>query len=314
MKICITDHPFKDLNIAKALIGSEGHELVLLDDNNRDELYDADAVLVGMFKTDELTIAKLTKCKIITRFGTGFDNIDIDAAHRHNIIVSNIPDFCMDEVSDHTVALLLACARHLPLAQQVVKNGKWGPPSMDINTFRRLKNQTLGLIGFGRIARLVAQKARAFGLDCLVYDPYVSYKAAEEARCTKLELAKVLETADYISLHLPLTSETAGIIDAETLRLMKPSAFVINTARGPLINQADLLDALDAGQIAGAALDVLYTEPPGEQERRLIDMPQVIVTPHIGWMSIEARDDMQTKGIEEVLRVLRGDQPAYKVN
>lgn len=314
MKICITDHPFKDLNIAKALINSEGHELALLGDDNPEALYNADAVLVGMFKMNELMLEKLTKCRIITRFGTGFDNINTEAAKKYDIIVSNIPDFCMDEVSDHALALLLACARHLPLAQQVVRDGQWGPPSMNINTFRRLKNQTLGLIGFGRIARMVAQKARVFGLDILTYDPYVSYKVAEEARATKLELEKVLEAADYISLHLPLTSETAGIINAETLRLMKPSAYVINTARGPLINQTDLIDALEVNMIAGAALDVLYAEPPGETERRLIGLPNVIVTPHIGWMSIEARDDMQTKGVEEVLRVLRGEQPVYRVN
>ena len=317
MKVIITDHPFESLDIAQEIFSSHGIEMEELQSRDSDVIIakgkEADAFLVGMAPFDDNLLGSLDQCQIIVRFGTGYDNIDIKAATTRGIPVSNVPDFCMDEVSDHAMAFILAAGRKIIQGQNAVKDGKWGPMSVDINSFHCLKGQTLGLYGMGRIAQLVAKKARAFGMNCISFDPFMSADEMSKNNVEKVEMDALLKRADFISLHAPLTDETENAFDLDKFKSMKNTAWIINTSRGQIIRESDLAEALDQGLIAGAALDVLAPEPPAK-DSPLLNRDNVFITPHIGWMSLEARDDMLRKGVEEVVRVLKGEKPKNCLN
>lgn len=317
MKVVITDHPFVSMNIAQEIFSSNGIEMEDLQTQDSTTIIakakESDAILVGMAKIDEKIIGSLNQCKLIVRFGTGYDNVDVKAATSRGIPVSNVPDFCMDEVSDHAMAFILAAGRKIIQGQEAVKEGKWGPMSVDINSFYRLRGQTLGLYGFGRISLMVAQKARAFGMNCISFDPLVGEGAMSKNNVEKVEMEALLKRSDFISLHAPLTDETENAFDLDKFSSMKKTAWIINTSRGPIIREKDLATALDQGLIAGAALDVLASEPP-DKDSPLLNRDNVFITPHIAWMSLGARDDMQRKGVEEVVRVLKGEMPKNIVN
>lgn len=318
MKVVITDHPFVSLDIANSIFSSNGIAMEDLQTKDPETIIahakKSDAILSGMARIDRKVIDTLEQCKIIVRFGTGYDTIDVTSATSRGIMVSNVPDFCMDEVSDHAVALLLVAARKIMEGQNGVREGKWGPMSVDITSFHRLKGQILGLFGFGRISRLVAKKANAFGMHCIAFDPFVEKDEMLRNNVEKVEMEALLERSDYISLHAPLTDETENAFDLDKFRAMKGTAWIINTSRGPVIREDDLVTALDQGLIAGAALDVMATEPPEKDKHPLLNRDNVFITPHIAWMSLEARDDMQAKGAEEVVRVLKGERPKNIVN
>jgi len=317
MKVVITDHPFVSMNIAQEIFSSNGIEMEDLRTQDSETIIakakESDAILVGMAKIDETIIGSLNQCKLIVRFGTGYDNIDVKAATSKGIPVSNVPDFCMDEVSDHAMAFILVAGRKIIQGQEAFKEGKWGPMSVDINSFYRLRGQTLGLYGFGRISLMVAQKARAFGMNCISFDPLVGEGAMSKNNVEKVEMEALLKRSDFISLHAPLTDETENAFDLNKFSSMKKTAWIINTSRGPIIREKDLATALDQGLIAGAALDVLASEPP-DKDSPLLNRDNVFITPHIAWMSLGARDDMQRKGVEEVVRVLKGERPKNVVN
>lgn len=317
MKVVITDHPFVSLDIAQEIFSSNGIEMEDIQTRDSEEIIakgkEADAFLVGMAPFDDKILGSLTQCKIVVRFGTGYDNIDIKAATSRGIPVSNVPDFCMDEVSDHAMAFILTAGRKIIQGVNAVKDGKWGPMSVDINSFHCLKGQTLGLYGLGRIAQLVAQKARAFGMNCIAFDPFMSEDEMSKNNVEKVEMDALLNRSDFISLHAPLTEETENAFDLDKFKNMKNTAWIINTSRGQIIQESDLATALDQGLIAGAALDVLAPEPPAK-DSPFLNRDNVIITPHIGWMSLEARDDMLRKGVEEVVRVLKGEKPKNSLN
>lgn len=318
MKVIITDHPFASLDIAKEILTSNGMELEDISTHDPEIIMshtrDADGILSGMAKIDNQVIDALTQCKVIVRLGTGYDTIDVKAASAKGIMVGNVPDFCMDEVSDHAVALMLTAGRKILEGHKAVHEGKWGPRSVQIDTFYRIKDQVVGLFGFGRISRLTAEKVCGFGMKCLACDPFVSKEDMSEVGVEKVEMDELLKRSDYISLHTPLMEETEHLFNMDKFRSMKKSAWIINTSRGPIIKEEDLVAALDQGLIAGAALDVLEFEPPDKDNSPLLNRDNVIVTPHIGWMSLGARDDMQRKGVEEVVRVLKGEKPVNVVN
>lgn len=318
MRVLITDHPFESLSIAKEIFSSNGIEMEELNTATPEVILArapaVDAILSGMAKIDGKIIDALGQCKIIVRLGTGYDTIDVKAASAKGIMVANVPDFCMDEVSDHAVAFIVTAGRKILEGHKVVHAGKWGPRSVNIDTFYRLRGQVLGLFGYGRISRLTALKAQAFGIHCLAYDPFVSKEDMAEAGVEKVEMDVLLNRSDFISLHAPLNEKTEHFFDINKFRSMKKSAWIINTARGPVIKEEDLVTALDQGLIAGAALDVLEFEPPDKDKHPLLNRDNVIVTPHIGWMSLGARDDMQRKGVEEIVRVLKGESPVNVVN
>lgn len=271
----------------------------------------ADAVITADSKIDRSIIENLVKCKIIVRQGIGFDNIDIKAATEKNIIVCNVPDYCTDEVSDHTIALILSLVRKVPVYSGLVKNGIWDIKS--VSPIRRLSTLVLGLAGFGKIAREVARKAKPFGFRIMAFDPYVSPQLAEECGVDLVNFEDLIKESDIISIHVPLSKETLHLFDKTKFNLMKPTAYIVNTGRGPLINEKDLYEALKNNRLAGAALDVLEQEPP-QKDNPLLALENVIVTPHAAFYSEESYMDLRRKAVQEVKRVLSNQPPLNQVN
>lgn len=310
-RVVVLGHRFSDLGIEKDVLGSS---VTVVDAATTtdflEELSEAHAVLLGTSASiDSVLIANLKKCNIIVRYGIGVDNVDVDAAGRAGIPVANVPDYCIDEVSDHVMALLLAKARRLKEAIGHALRGEWGASSLA--STRRLSTQTLGLVGYGRIGKAVADKALTFGMRVLVHDPYSS--AAAESGMEQLDLLPLLHKSDFVSLHCPLTPSTAGIIGETTLKHFKEGAVLINTSRGGLVDENALLKAIDSGDLAGAALDVLPVEPP-DPDSRVLNHPKILVTPHVAWYSVDALADLRTKAAENVRDVLLGRAPSNVVN
>lgn len=271
----------------------------------------ADALMVTIQPVDAALIASLSNCNIIARVGTGLDAIDIPAATERGIWVTSVPDYSIDEVSTHAIALLLNHARRLQKMFASVRAGKWYDADA-IEPAPRLRGQVLGLIGYGRIGRAVAVKARGLGLQVIVYDPFIQIDETVE-QVKQVDLDLLLSSADFISLHSPLSDASREIINAAALKQMKPSAYLINTARGELIDEEALLDAVLSGSIAGAALDVLSVEPP-PPDYPLLHETRITITPHAGWYSEASKLDVRVKAIEDVARVLTGKAPRSPVN
>ncbi len=272
----------------------------------------ADAIMVTLHQVNVELISKLERCKIISRVGTGLDAIDIPGAAQKGIWVCNVPDYCIDEVSTHAITLMLMLARSLPGMQKSVHDGTWYDPSK-ITPFRRLRGQTLGVFGYGRIGTSSAAKGRGLGLNVIAHDPYVYPGIMEAAGVRPVDLETLLRESDFLTLHAPFTPETRNVINAQSLALMKPGAFLINTARGPLVDEDALLAAIQSGKIAGAGIDVFWVEPPSN-DHPFLHEPRIIVTPHTGWYSEESRVDVRHKAAEEVARVLRGEKPIAPAN
>ncbi|MBA3946578.1 MAG: C-terminal binding protein [Herpetosiphonaceae bacterium] len=271
----------------------------------------ADAIIVTVQKISANLIASLERCRVISRAGTGLDAIDIPAATAQGIWVAYVPDYSVDEVSSHAVGLLLAHARGIPWLVESTRSGSWS--HQVIAPRRRLSGQTLGLLGFGRIGQVVAAKARGLGLEIIVHDPYLADQFITDNGARPVDRETLLRDSDYLSLHVPLTDANRRFLDAQALALMKRTAFVINTARGGLIDEEALLRAVQSGQLAGAGLDVLTVEPP-PPDHPLLHEPRIIITPHTGWYSEDANHDVRVRACEEVVRVLRGERPRYPVN
>ena len=313
--VAVTDSVFPNLDAARRVLSAVHAEVRLASQPTPEAIVEvareADGVLVTYAKVTADMIREMKRCRIISRFGIGVDNVDIAAATSAGIVVTKVPDYCIDEVSDHAMALLLALVRKIPFANRRAHAGRWEMSA--VVPIHRLRGTILGLAGFGRIPQLVAPKAQAFGLKVMSHDPYVSKEAMAKLGVESVTFGELLERSDYISVHAPLTPETHHLFNADAFRKMKPSAYLINTARGPLVDAQALADALDAGQLAGAALDVLSQEPP-PQDSRLFGRDNVILTPHTGFYSEESLVDLQVKASEEVARVLTGQTPRNPVN
>lgn len=273
---------------------------------------EADALLVVYAPITQDLIERLPRCKVIVRAGIGFNNVDLEAASRQGILVANVPDYCQDEVADHTLALLLALVRRVGYLHEKVREGTW-----DANLAKsapRLRGKTLGLLGCGAIGQEVARRAAAFGLRIVGYDPYASFSDLAQHDIHKVEtLDEFLGSIDFLSLHLPLTATTRHIIDRSALAKMKPTAFIVNTSRGGLIQEEDLYAALTRHVISGAALDVLESEPPrGAPE--LAGLENVIVTPHTAFLSESSVDELRMKASMEVIRSLKEGRSRHQVN
>ena len=313
--IAVTDSPFPSLDPAKAALARIDPELRVANSASAEDILavgrDADAILVTYAKLPGELLRQFRRCKAIGRFGLGVDNIDIAAAAELGITVTYVPDYCMQEVSDHTMALLLALARKVPQSNALVQAGRWDMPA--VVPIHRLAGRVLGLVGFGNIPRALAPKAKAFGLRVVAHDPYASQHALAAAGVEGMSFDRLLEISDFVSIHAPLLPATRGLFNAEVFRKMKQGACLINTARGPLVDEDALLAALDSGRLAGAALDVVAVEPLPKQSR-LIGRDNVVLTPHTGFYSVEALNELQTKCAADVARVLSGEKPVYPVN
>jgi D-3-phosphoglycerate dehydrogenase / 2-oxoglutarate reductase len=312
--VAVADSVFPNLDPATRVLSAIGAELKLAADSSPESVMklaaDADAVLVTYAKISADMIRQMKKVRIISRFGIGVDNVDLDAATQQGIVVTKVPDYCIDEVSDHAMALLLTAVRKIPLANGQVHAGTWKMPN--VVPIHRLRGSVLGLVGFGRIPQLVAPKAKSFGMRVVAFDPYVPADVFRNLGVEKVEFADLLKISDYVSIHSPLTPETKGLFNADAFRQMKKGSYVVNTARGPIIDEAALAAAVDSGHIAGAALDVMTNEPPVNSP--LIGKRNVIITPHTSFYSEESLVELQTKASQEVANVLTGKPPRNPVN
>src|SRR5262245_30882370 len=312
--IAVTDNVFPTLDPAKAALARLDPELRMAKSGSPDDILavarDADAILVTYAKLPAELVRALTRCRVIGRFGLGVDNIDLPAAKEKGITVTYVPDYCLQEVSDHAMAMLLALARKIPLSNQLVQTGRWEMPA--VVPIYRLEGRVLGLIGFGNIPRKLVPKAQAFGLRVITHDPYAAPDLAKSMGVDNVSFDELLGASDYISVHAPLTPQTRGLVNAAAFAKMKKGVLIVNTARGPLIDEAALVQALDSGQVGGAALDVLATEPP-PKDFALIGRDNVILSPHTAFYSVDALNELQTKAASDVARVLSGEKPVYPV-
>ncbi len=313
--VAVTDTVFPNLDPVKQALSTIGAELKLAEQPTPEAILDVARDADGLFVTyGQITaevISGLRNCKVIGRFGIGTDNIDIPTASRRGIIVTYAPVYCLDEVSEHTMALLMALARKIPFSSKLVQAGQWDMPA--VVPINRLRGRTLGLVGFGNIPQSLAPKAQAFGLTVIATDPFVKAESAKSLKVEVVSLDTLLERSDFVSVHAPLTKETENLFDADAFKKMKPEAMLINTARGPLVDVAALAQALDDGEIAGAALDVLPIEPPPENFV-LLGRDNVILTPHTAFYSEEALLNLQTTVAKDVVAVLSGGTAAYPIN
>jgi D-3-phosphoglycerate dehydrogenase len=292
-------------------------ELIILDCKSEEEIIahaqDADAILTVGAPLTRRVLEKLPRCQIIVRYGIGYDTVDVDAATDNNILLVNIPDFCLEEVSNHAIALLLACAKKIPRLNDLIKEGLWMEAKQAQSPMPSIHGQTLGIIGCGNIGRTTAKKARCFSLEILGYDPYIDKALAGKFDITLVGLPELLERSDYVSVHTALTRETYHLIGAEQFALMKPGAFFINTARGSVVDEPALIWALQEDKIAGAGLDVFEKEPV-DPENPLLKMDNVIVMPHSASYSDAAFQRLRKSVGQEAARLLSGRWPKNVVN
>jgi D-3-phosphoglycerate dehydrogenase len=313
-KVVITDYVWESLDVEKKTLGDLA-ELVALKTKKPEEFLEAAADCDALLNTyagpiTAEVMSKMPKCRIIARYGIGVDTIDLEAATRAGIIVTNNPTYCIEEVAEHTMALLLACARKIAFYDRLVRSGRWEvPPGKPIF---RLVGRTLGLVGFGNIAREVAVRAAAFGMRVLYADPFVK-EGQFSSPGKKTELDALLREADFVSLHPPLTPDTRKMMNDRAFSLMKPSAFLVNCSRGPVVDTEALVRALDAKKIAGCALDTTDPEPLPDPHP-LRGRENVIVAPHVAWYSEQAMAGLQAGAPGEVRRVLSGEWPLNVVN
>ena len=309
-KVVVSDQVFPSVEVERGLLADIDAELTVASGDVESVLAtaaDADAILNTYLPWTADSIARLEKCRIIARYGIGFDNVDLKAAADAGIVVTNVPDYSVEEVATHALALILASLRKVVIANESVRSGTWNIDNF--RPIRRLSTLTVGLVGYGRIARRIAAPLAALGAEVIAHDPYLQ---PGPDMPPLLELGTVLSRADIISLHLPLTDETRGIIDADTLSLMKPGSILINTSRGPLVDLDALASALRNGQIGAAGLDVFDVEPLDAS--RIAGVPNLIVTPHMAYYSEEALAESQRKAATQVIKVLTGEKPDYRVN
>jgi D-3-phosphoglycerate dehydrogenase len=316
-KIVLTDFgdPDHALEEAELRVSGLDYQLVRLNARTAAELAphttDAHALLVQWAPISRPLIERLRQCRVISRYGIGVDMIDLEAATDCGIPVCNVPDYCIEEVSTHTIAFVLALNRHLLGHHAHVMAGHWASPPGGAPA--RLSGQVLGLLGLGRIGKAVAAKALALGLRVVAHDPYLRPEQGSALGVELVSLPDLLRQADYLSIHCPLTQATRRLIGAAQLALMKPSAYLINMARGPVVDQAALGQALMQGSLAGAAVDVLEQEPPAADEA-LLKLPNVMVTPHTSSWSAESIVQLRQGAVRNVVQVLRGEAPTAVVN
>lgn len=272
----------------------------------------ADALVVNLHPVPQALIERLERCRVISRYGVGYDNVDVEAATTRGIWVARVPDYCLEDVSDQALALLLGCVRKIAYKDRRVREGGWNLTGEQ--PCFRVAGKTLGLVGFGAIARSLHRKVSGLGLArVLAYDPYVDPEGIVKAGAVPVGLEELLEQSDYISVHAPLTEQTRGLIGAPQLARMKRGCLLVNTSRGPLIDERALAEALRQERIAGAGLDVFESEPlPDDSPLRRLE--NVTLSDHAGWYSEESVAELKTKAARNVAAVLTGNRPVYPVN
>jgi D-3-phosphoglycerate dehydrogenase len=315
--VLVTDYAWPSLDIERRILGEVDAALIAVSESDGDDAlialaHQADGILTNWRRIPPEALEGAAACVVVSRYGIGVDNIPVERATGLGIVVANVPDFCIDEVSDHTMALLLACSRRIVRFALATSAGVWSlgasAPGM-----ARLRGQTLGLIGYGQLAKAVAAKAIPFGLEVIAYTPRLRPGPLSPGVTATDDIGRVLAESDYVSLHAPATTETRHIIDEGAIGRMKPTAYLINTSRGALIDEAALARALREGWIAGAAVDVVEHEP-ASPDHPLLGLDNIIVTPHAAFYSEEAIRDVRERAASNAAAALRGDVPAHVVN
>jgi D-3-phosphoglycerate dehydrogenase / 2-oxoglutarate reductase len=298
------------------ILARVGARLVERPCSTEEELIERGREAAGILTLDEpLTarvIGSLDRCRVISRFGIGVDKVDLAAATAAGIVVTNVPDYCVDEASDHALALLLAVERRIPALDASVRQGRWDTAGV-AGPVRRLRGRRVGVIGFGRLGAPFARKAAALGLDVAVHDPFVDDEVIEAAGARPLPLDELIATSDIVSLHLPLTPETHHVLDRRRIFSMPAGAVLVNTSRGALVDEEALVEALEEGRLGGAGLDVFEQEPPAP-DHPLLALPNVVVTSHSSHYSLESGAEMRQRAFTNVADVLAGRPPRSPVN
>lgn len=314
-QVLVTDFAWKDLEIEETILRRVGARIVVASTGCESELLElapgADGILTCWKTVNATVIQRAAHCLSIGRFGIGLDNIDVQGATEAGILVTNVPAYCVDEVSDHAMALLLSCARKTAFYDRNIKSGMYdlqaGTP------LYRLREKTLGIVGFGKIGKALSAKARAFGLKIMVFDPYSDPAAMAENNVEQVAFPELVKRSDFVSVHVPLSSETSGLFNYEAFRAMKPTSVIVNTSRGDVIDSKALLAALEEGLIAGAGLDVLSVEPPAADDQ-LTRHPKVVATPHAAFNSEESLQELRKSAADQMADVLSGRRPQNIVN
>jgi D-3-phosphoglycerate dehydrogenase len=273
---------------------------------------DADGIMCNLAPMSAAVIEKLEKCKIISRYGVGYDNVDVQACTKKGIWLANVTDYCMEEVSDQALALLMACIRKVARRDAQVRAGMWNIGKKD--PIHRIAGKVFGFVGFGGIARCLYRKIKGFEFSkVLVYDPYIDAEKIAAMGCEKVDWDTLFKNSDYISIHIPLNDQTRGCVNKDTFAMMKPTSIIVNTSRGPIIDEAAIIDALTTGRINSAGLDVHRVEPIN-LDNPLLKLENCVLTDHVGWYSEEASSELKTKVAQNVKDVLLGGKPKYPVN
>jgi D-3-phosphoglycerate dehydrogenase len=314
--VAITDNAFAPIDPERRLFDEIGANVrfdpaALSEEQVLDLARDADAILCDAAAISRRVLEALPRLKVVSEYGIGYDNIDAAAATELGVWVTNVPGFCREEVSDHAIACIMALSRRLVALDRVVRAGRWGAGAA--GPMRRLSTQTVGLIGFGRIGQATARKAVGLGLRVLAHSPHTTAERAAKHGAEAATLERLLRESDYVVLHAPANSATTGLINGQTLALMKPTACLVNVGRGALVDERALAEALRSGRIAGAALDVFDPEPPAA-DNPLLPLENVLLTPHAAFYSEESLADLQESAARNAIAVLRGRMPATPVN
>jgi len=307
--------PIADTSEERIALAPLGAEVIVIETTDRATLLaglrDVDVVVNRFGRFDAETIGQLDRCRAIVQPSTGYDQIDVEAATKRGIVVMNLPFQCLDEVANHAIAFILTLNRKLSEAQKRVRAGEWNPASL--LPIGPITGETFGVLGFGNIARATARRAQAFDLNVIAYDPYVNPSIAKDMNVELVSLDELLRRADYVSCHLPLNAQTHHLMNAERFHQMKPSAIFVNTARGPVVDERGLIEALEKSWIAAAGLDVLEQEPP-DPANPLLHMENVIVTPHLAGTSSSTPPRQRRHVIENVVGYLKGEKPNGLLN
>jgi D-3-phosphoglycerate dehydrogenase len=314
-KVLITDYVWPSLDPEREILEDAGFELVVAPDASESTLAalatDVDAIMFCFAQVTGKVLRTARKCLVASRYGIGVDNVDITVCTELGIVVTNVPDYCVDEVTEHSLGMVIALNRRLVPHDAIVKAGGWSSVALD-QPMRRMNGATFGVIGYGRIGRSIAGKAAALGMKVLTYDPMLK-PGQDVGIAESVSLADVLANSDFITIHVPLTDETRGMVGKPELAAMKRGAIIVNPARGGLIDEYALADALASGHIAGAGLDVMEPAPPANAHP-LLKQENVIITPHTAFFSQASTLELETRTAREVIRVVNGDEPENFIN
>lgn len=315
-KVLITDYVWPTIDPEKKIIEASGGEVIVSPDSSEKTLIslakDVDAIMTCFAQVTDNVIESAQKCVAIGRFGVGVDNIAVKKATELGIPVTYVPDYCVDEVSDHVLAMLNTWNRKIALFDKSVKDDGWGSLNLSMRIMR-LREKTLGIVGFGRIGQMVAKKASAFGMKIVASDPVIKKEEMEKLGVESVSLDDLLKISDFVTLHAPLIPQTHNLIGTRELNIMKKESFIINAARGPLIDENALYKALKNNVIAGAGLDVMVDNIP-DKKHPLLQLDNILVTPHIAFFSQESTLELEERAAQEVVRVYKGEMPENLVN